>query len=546
MIDQKHTTVQYPLCTFHRLRLVTRRFNANLTPNHKSIRGIIVKPSLLAASLSAALITVSTSASAAVSSAVDERGAFVGFLVNIIEALDRFVFKSITVGDITFQWIVVWMMLPMIFLTFYFKFINLHSFKRAWDVLRGHYHDPKAPGEVSQFQALTTALSGTVGLGNIAGVAVAISLGGPGATFWMILIGLFAMSLKFAECTLGVKYRTINADGTVSGGPMYYLEQGLKNRGAGWAKTGKILAWSYAILAFPSLLQIAQVNQSYEAIEAVTGLSSDVYKWGFGVLIAALTAVVIIGGIKSIASVTSKLVPLMVIIYVGAALIIILGHITDIPAAFVTIYESAWGVEQVGGGFVGVLIIGMKRAVYSTEAGLGSATMAHAAAKTKEPVSEGMVALMEPFIDTVIVCTMTALVIVVTGSYEIGQSVQGISMTSQAFGSVISWFPIILAFAAFLFAFSTIISWGYYSSKIWGFLWGDSDRSMMIFKIVFCVALIPGAILSVTEVYMLMDAMFFLMAVPNIIGIYLMAPELKADIADYLARLKSGAIVRLN
>lgn len=472
----------------------------------------------------------------------DERGGFIGSAVGVIEWLDGVVFGTVTLFGHTFQWIVLWMMLPMLFLTFYFRFINLHSFKRAWDIVRGRYHDKDAPGEVTQFQALSTALSGTVGLGNIAGVAAAISIGGPGATFWMILIGFFAMTLKFAECTLAVKYRKIHKDGTVSGGPMYFLERGLKSRGGKWKTIGKTLAWSYALLALPSLLQVAQVNQAYEALDAVVGFEGDAYKWGFGVIVAILTAVVIIGGIKSIASVTSKLVPLMVIIYISAALVIIGGHITEVPQAFVTIYNGAWSPEGITGGIIGVIIIGMKRAVYSTEAGLGSATMAHAAAKTREPVSEGMVALMEPFIDTIVVSTMTALVIVITGSYSIGQEVTGISMTSAAFGSVISWFPIVLAIAAFMFAFSTIISWGYYTSKIWGFIFTESNRSMLIFKIVFCVTLIPGAVFSLKEVYMLMDAMFFLMAVPNIIGIYIMAPELKRDIKDYLARLKSGEI----
>ena len=472
----------------------------------------------------------------------EDRGGFIGASVSFIEWLDSIVFAKVALFGYSFNWIVLWMLLPMLFLTFYFRFINLNSFRRAWHIVRGKYHDKNAPGEVTQFQALSTALSGTVGLGNIAGVAAAISIGGPGATFWMIIIGFFAMTLKFAECTLAVKYRKIHKDGTVSGGPMYFLERGLKTRGSKWAKAGKILAWSYALLALPSLLQVAQVNQAYEAIDAVANFDGNAYKWGFGVIVAILTAVVIIGGIKSIASVTSKLVPLMVIVYISAALVIIIGHIELVPQAFITIFEGAWAPDGVAGGIVGVIIIGMKRAVYSTEAGLGSATMAHAAAKTREPVSEGMVALMEPFIDTIIVSTMTALVIVITGSYSVGQEVAGISMTSAAFGSVISWFPIVLAVAAFMFAFSTIISWGYYTSKIWGFIFGEGNRSMLLFKIVFCISLIPGAVFSLREVYMLMDAMFFLMAVPNIIGIYIMAPELKRDIKSYLARLKSGEI----
>lgn len=471
-----------------------------------------------------------------------ERSGFVQMLADGINALGDFVFSTITIFGLEVEWIVAFLALPMIILTLYFGFVNLTSFKRAWRILRGDYHDENADGEVTQFQALSTALSGTVGLGNIAGVAVAISTGGPGATFWMILIGLCAMSLKFAECTLGVKYRDVRADGSVAGGPMYYLERGLKRRGEGWGKTGKILAWSYAIFAVPTLLQVAQVNQSFEAVSVVTGFDSEGSRWGFGVIVAILTAVVIIGGIKSIASVTSRLVPAMAGIYILGALVIILSHLGEVPAAFATIFNSAFTLEAGMGGLIGTIIIAMQRAVYSTEAGLGSATMAHAAAKTNEPISEGMVALMEPFVDTVVVSTMTALVIVITGVYLDQSGAAGISLTSTAFGSVISWFPWVLAVAAFLFAYSTIISWGYYSSKVWEFVFGGSDKSMNLFKIVFCVALVPGAVFSVSEVYTLMDSMFFLMAVPNVIGIYLMAPELKADLKDYLARLRSGAI----
>jgi len=472
------------------------------------------------------------------------RGSFVETLSNAIGALENFVFSTIHIGGIEIEWIVAFLALPMILLTVYFGFINLTSFKKAWRIVRGDYHDESAEGEVTQFQALSTALSGTVGLGNIAGVAVAISTGGPGATFWMILIGFCAMSLKFAECTLGVKYRDVRADGTVAGGPMYYLERGLAARG--WGTPGKILAWTYAILAVPTLLQVAQVNQSFEAVAVVTGFESAASKWGFGVFIAIMTAIVIIGGIKSIAKVTSRLVPAMAAIYILGALVIIFGNITAVPDAFALIFAKAFSLEAGMGGLIGVIIIAMQRAVYSTEAGLGSATMAHAAAKTKEPVSEGIVALMEPFIDTVVVSTMTALVIIITGVYLDNSGAAGISLTSTAFGSVISWFPWVLALAAFLFAYSTIISWGYYSSKVWEFVFGGSSISMNLFKVIFCVALVPGAVFSVSEVYSLMDSMFFLMAVPNIIGIYIMAPELKRDISSYLRRLKSGEIKPIN
>ena len=459
-----------------------------------------------------------------------------GLVVRAVDALSGFVFYEIELLGAPLPIIVVWMGLPMLILTVYFGFINLRSFRTAFNILRGKYHDTTAPGEVTQFQALSTALSGTVGLGNIAGVAIAISMGGPGAAFWMMVIGFFAMTLKFAECTLGVKYRREHDDGTVSGGPMYYLGRGLAARG--WTRIGAVLAWSYAIFALPALLQIAQVNQSYSQFSAVTGIDAP---WIFGIVVGFLVAIVIMGGISSIAKVTVRLVPLMAAIYVGAALFILFGHLSEIPAAAGLILREAFRPEAGIGAVVGAIVWGMRRAVYSTEAGLGSATIAHAAAKTREPVSEGLVALMEPFIDTVVISSMTALVIVVTGAYKL-EGLEDIQMTSAAFNSVIDGFDIVLAVAVLLFAYSTIISWGYYSSRVWTFVFGFSRMSQTTFKTVYVVALVPGAVLTMNQVFDIMDSFFFLMAVPNIIGIYLMAGELKRDTRSYLARLKSGEI----
>ncbi|GER07254.1 alanine glycine permease [Iodidimonas muriae] len=473
----------------------------------------------------AALLLVSGPASASV---IDQ----------MIDGLSGAVFYKISLFGTPVELIVIWMAAPMLFLTVYFGFINLRSFKLAGRILKGQYRDDNAPGEVTQFQALSTALSGTVGLGNIAGVAIAIAMGGPGAAFWMTVIGFFAMTLKFAECTLGVKYRKHHEDGTVSGGPMYYLGRGLAARG--WKKIGFVLAWSYALFAIPSLLQIAQVNQSYSQFSAVTGIDAP---WLFGIVLAGLVAVVIVGGISKIASVTVKLVPLMAALYIGAALFIILSNAAQIPDAFALIIREAWKPEAGIGAIIGAFVWGMRRAVYSTEAGLGSATIAHAAAKTREPVSEGMVALLEPFIDTVVISSMTALVIVVTGAWQV-EGLTDIQMTSWAFNSVIDGFDIVLAVAVVLFAYSTIISWGYYSSKIWAFVFGSSTTSNTLFKVVYVVALIPGGVFTVSQVFDIMDSFFFLMAVPNIIGIYLMAGELKRDIKSYHARLKSGEIKR--
>lgn len=470
--------------------------------------------------------------------------AFVRAVTEGIGALNDFVFATVDIFGAEVNWIVLVLMIPMVYLTFYLGFINLRGWRLASKIVRGHYHDATAPGEVSQFQALSTALSGTVGLGNITGVAFAIYIGGPGATFWMIIIGLFAMTLKFAEVTLAVKYRDVHSDGTVSGGPMYFLKNGLAAKGGLWPKVGLGLGWTYAILAIPSLLQIAQVNQAYNIMNYVTNFEGKAAPWIFGLVIAGLTAVVILGGIKSIASVTSRLVPLMCGIYLITTLFILLTHFNHIDDAFITIIKGSFNPDAAYGGVIGVLIIGMKRAVYSTEAGLGSATIAHSAAKTREPVSEGMVALMEPFIDTVVVCTMTALVIVISGSYIVpeGSTVNEFQITSHAFASTVSWFPYILAVAAILFAFSTIISWGYYTSKIWGFVFGESVTSMSLFKFIFIVAIIPGAALKPKTVLDLMDAMFFLMAIPNVIGIFILSPLLKLELKSYLARLKSGEI----
>ncbi|MBB4211824.1 AGCS family alanine or glycine:cation symporter [Rhodothalassium salexigens DSM 2132] len=469
-----------------------------------------------------------------------------GAVGRAIDAFNGAVFYQVPFLGSQIEWIIIWMFLPMLFLTVWFGFINVRAFPLALNILRGRYRDDTAPGEVTQFQALSTALSGTVGLGNIAGVAIAIGLGGPGAAFWMIVIGFLAMSLKFAECTLGVKYRKENPDGTVSGGPMYYLTRGLAARG--WVRAGAILGWLYALLALPSLLQIAQVNQAYSQISLVTGIEGRASQWLFGIVAGVLVGIVILGGIRTIARVTVRLVPLMAAIYVAAALFIIGANVSAVPDAVGLILREALAPEAGIGGVIGALVWGMRRAVYSTEAGLGSATIAHAAARTREPVSEGLVALLEPFIDTVVICTMTALVIIITGAYQMqgpdGQMLNDIQMTSAAFNSVIGGFDVVLAVAVLLFAFSTIISWGYYSGKVWGFIFGESRRSMAIYKLVYCVALMPGAVLSVGQVLSIMDSIFFLMAIPNVIAVYLFAGELKRDLKDYRARIRSGAIRR--
>ncbi len=458
----------------------------------------------------------------------------------ISNALYSVVFYEIPIAGTSISIIVLWLGIALIYLTVRFGFINMRavSFRQAWKILRGRYHDPSAPGEVTQFQAMSTALSGTVGIGNIAGVGMAIAWGGPGATFWMIIIGLCAMSVKFAECTLGVKYREIHADGTVSGGPMYYLKHGLANRG--YAKLGLVLSAMYAAFGIPTLLQWATVNQMFVQVKNTAGFDHGIL---FGVILAILTAAVIIGGIKSIARVTVRLVPTMAAIYVLAALTIILFNFTAVPDAVAIIVEGAFAPHAVQGGILGAIIIGMRRAIYSTEAGLGTSSMAHAAAKTREPVSEGLVGLMEPFIDTIVISTMTALVIIISGQHVLRlEGVEGIALTSAAFTSIFPWFGWVLMVAVLLFGFSTIISWGYYTEKIWTFVFGESRRSVNTFKTIFCLLLIPGGVLTATQVFDIIDSLFFLLALPNIIGLYIMAPEIKADLKDYMARLKAGEI----
>ena len=463
----------------------------------------------------------------------------------IVSTIGSVIFYDITKpfgGNKNIPFIVVWLIFGALFFTLKMNFINLRGFKHSIELVRGDYSDPNNKGEVSHFQALTTALSGTVGLGNIAGVAIAISLGGPGATFWMIVAGILGMSSKFVECTLGLKYRIIDSDGVVSGGPMYYLRDGLAKRN--WKNLGKMLAILFAVLCVGGSIGGGNMFQANQAFAAIKGIFPAVSNLGplFGLCLASLVGVVIIGGIKSIAKVTEKIVPFMAAIYVGAALIIIIIHISDIGFVISEIINGAFSPQAGLGGFIGVLIVGFKRAAFSNEAGVGSASIAHSAAKTKEPVSEGMVALLEPFIDTIVICTMTAFVIIITGTYENSAGLGGAELTSQAFGSVISWFPYILTIAILLFAFSTMISWSYYGLKSWIFLFGKSKYSELSYKILFMVFVIIGSSASLGSVVDFSDMMILAMAFPNIIGLLIMSNEVKLDLLSYMEKLKNGTI----
>ena len=482
----------------------------------------------------------------------------------------QFIFYQIPFTDeIRIYWVLFPLILGATYFTFYFKFINFRGFFTSINIVRGKYDeldhhsagkselsvdgdfkgtitDESQEGEVSHFQALTAALSATVGLGNIAGVAIAVSIGGAGATFWMIVAGFLGMASKFVECTLGVKYRDVEADGTVYGGPMYYLTKGLKNK-----TLGRILAGLFAIFVIGGSFgggNMFQVNQAFQLVENITtplgGVSFLHGKgWLFGLVMAILVGIVIIGGIKKIAKVTDKIVPFMVAIYVAASLFVIFANYDMIGNAFAQIFNGAFSPEGVAGGAVGVLVQGFRRAAFSNEAGIGSASIAHSAVKTKYAASEGMVALLEPFIDTVVVCTMTALVLIITGNVAAENAslndAQAILLTSGAFESAISWFPYVLTVAVVLFAFSSMISWSYYGFQGWVYLFGRSKKMEYTYKIIFCVFVVIGAAASLGSVIGFSDAMVFAMMVPNMIGLVILAPKVKEELNKYMKVIKA-------
>ena len=464
----------------------------------------------------------------------------------IAKAMSDFVFYSVSVGESELQLIVLWLIIGALAFTLYFRFINVRGFMHAIRVTRGVYDDPDEPGEVSHFQALTTAVSGTVGVGNITHVAVAISIGGPGATFWLIVAGFLGMASKFIECTLGTKYRQENPDGSVSGGPMFYLDKGLAE--CGLPRLGKTMAWYYAICIVIGCLGVGcmfQANQAYVQMVNVTGGSDSFFAlrgWLFGAVLAGLVALVIVGGIRSIARVTSRLVPFMAILYLLTAVIVIGANYADVPWAIYAIVSNAFSPEGVTGGVIAVLVLGFRRAAFSNEAGIGSSSIAHAAVKTREPVSQGYVAMLEPFIDTVIVCTTTALLITVT-VYEPGMvsdgTISGVELTSSAFASVIPWFPYVLAIIIMLFAYSTMISWSYYGLEGCIYLFGSNRWTKTIFNTIFCLFVVLGCTTQLGAILDFSDAMVFAMALANVLGLYLLAPVVKRELNAYWTRLRA-------
>jgi AGCS family alanine or glycine:cation symporter len=452
--------------------------------------------------------------------------------------ISSIIFYSVRINGVEIPIILLWLLSAGLFFTIYLGFINFTRFHHALQIVSGKYRHDNKPGEVSPFQALSAALSGTLGLGNISGVAIAITAGGPGATFWMIMAGLIGMSSKFAECTLGVKYRNKNPDGSVSGGPMYYLQKGFSLRG--YKRIGKGLGIFFALMCIGGAIGGGNMFQSNQAARQILHTFSGPGSWlpdnvwMIGLATAIIVGTVIIGGIRSIAKVSEILVPCMCTVYILAGIIVILFHWQNLPDAFWLIIEKAFEPDAVKGGMLGTMLQGFQRASFSNEAGIGSASIAHAAVKTNEPVSEGMVGLLEPFIDTVVVCTVTAIVIVITGTYE-SSVTNGVEVTSIAFQKVMPWFPYVLTVAVFCFAFATMISWSYYGAKSWAYLFGEGKWTGLTFQFIYCVFTMLGASMEVKNVVLFSDAMIFAMSIPNIIGLYFFAYEVKKDLKIYWA-----------
>ncbi|MBF0282169.1 MAG: alanine:cation symporter family protein [Zetaproteobacteria bacterium] len=464
-----------------------------------------------------------------------------GYLASVI-------FFDLFPGEGAFPFIVAWLVLGSTYLTLRFGFINVRMMGHAYDILRGRYSSPSDQGEVSSFQALTTALSATVGLGNIAGVAIAIGIGGPGATFWMIVAGFLGMTTKFTEVTLAQMYREVRSDGRIMGGAMQYLSKGFAERGM--AKTGRVLAILFAILCVGGALgggNAFQVSQVLGALQTEVPLLVEM-PWLFGLMMVVAVGVVIIGGIQRIAHAAEAIVPTMVFIYLVACLWIIMMHIEMIPETLALIVHEAFAPTAVAGGVVGVIVQGFKRAAFSSEAGIGSAAIVHSTAAVKYPVRQGLVALYEPFIDTIIICTMTALVIVMTGVYNapeyaglVAES-KGAALTAAAFGTVISWFPMILTLSVVLFAYSTMISWSYYGERCWTYVFGE--RFSMLYRLIFLLVILLSSLVSAANILNLSDLLFLSMAFPNLIALYLLQGKVAFALKDYLQKLRSGALER--
>ena len=465
------------------------------------------------------------------------------------DKFSNFIFAPVTIFGAEVPILIFLMIATSIFCTFYLRLIGIWGFKHSlFQIFHKHDNDGHK-GEVSSFGALATALSGTIGLGNIAGVAIAISIGGPGAMFWMCCGAIFGMALKFCEVTLSLKYRKFNKDGSVSGGPMFYIEHGFAQKG--YHKLGKTLAYIFALACIPGTVGggcMLQTNQAAEQFILITGGTNSFFynhTWVFGFMVAFVIALVIVGGIKSIANVTSKVVPAMCILYLSACIIIIVTHFTHIPHAIYTIFHEAFFPNAIYGGVIGSIIIGLRRSIQSNEAGIGSSPIAYAAVKTNEPASQGFVSMIEPFLDTVVVCSMTAFVIILTGEYlNYTDGITGVQLTSSAFASVMPFFPYILACVIILFALSTILSWAYYGQKAWTFLVGEGKKRIKFYQFVFCLFIIIGSSMNIKSVIDFTDATYLVMAAPNLIAIFVMLKDIKTELIGYCKR--HNLIFRMN
>jgi len=466
----------------------------------------------------------------------------------VSDAVANIIFFPISIAGSKVPLIIFWILIAGIFFTIFFKGIAVWGFKHAIDIIAkpaDKNHHAGGAGEVSSFQALATALSGTIGIGSIAGVAISISIGGPGAAFWIFAGALLGMSIKFVEATLAVKYRRFNTDGSISGGPMHYIAHGLTRKNMRWL--GQPLSVIFAILCIGGGItggNMIQINQSAHQLVFITGGAHSFmngYTWVFGLIVAILIGLVVVGGIKSIAKVTTILVPTMCVMYIVSGLVVICANFANIPSAILLILKEAFHPTAVAGGVFGTIIIGLRRSVQSNEAGTGAAAIVYATAQTKEAVSQGFVALLETFL-TGILCLFTSFAIIFSGvlnNTEIGK-ISGIELASNAFQSVIPFFPIILSMIAILFALSTLISWAYYGQKAWTFLLGEGKKRVLTFNIIYCIFIVIGSVMNVQSVINITDAMMIAMCVPNIIVLYILAPEIKKDLRTYCVKYGIG------
>ena len=461
----------------------------------------------------------------------------------ITDAIADVIFFQVNLFGTKIPVIILWILFAGIFFTIYFKGICVWGFKHAIDIVAKPVDKAKGDcGDVSSFQALATALSGTIGIGSIAGVAISISIGGPGAAFWIFVGALLGMSIKFVEASLAVKYRRFNEDGSVSGGPMHYIAHGLTRKKMRWL--GQPLSVLFAILCIGGGItggNMIQINQTAHQIIFITGGENSFfhgYAWILGTTAAILIGLVIVGGIKGIAKVTTILTPTMCAMYIIAGLIVFLANIMNIPEALALIVREAFHPTAVAGGVFGTIIIGLRRSVQSNEAGTGAAAIVYAAAQTKEPLSQGFVALLETFL-TGVLCLFTSLTIVLSGVLDTAQigHISGIELASRAFQSVIPFFPVILSIIAILFAMSTLISWAYYGQKAWTFLFGEGKKRVLAFNLIYCAFIIIGSVMNVKSIIEITDAMMIAMCVPNIIVLYVLCPEIKRDLKEYCKRI---------